>query len=74
MANERIVRKFRRCGKEFEQMLRPKLNTISASSDGYVLHSFCERCRNDNRRHYHECDPRYAGVGGHGDVLGGHKF
>lgn len=69
MANELVVRKCRRCGKEFEQRLRPKLNTISASAEGYVLHSYCEHCRSVNRERFRACDPRYAGVGGHGTDL-----
>lgn len=67
--NPKVVRKCRRCRKEFEQRLRPKENTISAATDGYVLHSYCERCRSENRRHFRECDPRYGGVGGHGTVF-----
>ncbi len=65
----KVVRKCRGCRKEFEQTVRPRIYKMSAAEDAYVLHSYCERCRQKIKRRYRECDPRYSGVGGHGDVL-----
>jgi len=67
--NEKIVRKCRRCGRAFEQWKRPKMGTISASANAYVLHSYCERCRSANRSAARGVDPRYACIGGHGVAL-----
>ena len=66
-----IVKKCRRCGKMFEQEARPSLYAISAASDGYVLRSYCKSCAWVMKRAARACDPRYAEVGGHGDVLEG---
>jgi hypothetical protein len=49
------------------------LNSIASGSEAYVLHSFCPSCRWQNTRAARECDPRYAGVGGHGNVLAGER-
>ena len=64
-----IVKKCRRCGKMFEQEARPSLYAISAASDGYVLRSYCKSCAWVMKRAARACDPRYSGVGGHGDIL-----
>ncbi len=66
MANKIIVRKCRRCRRKFEQRERPGKYTISASSEAYVLHSFCPSCRWQNTRAARECDPRFSSIGGHG--------
>jgi hypothetical protein len=34
-----------------------------------VEHSYCESCRWKMKRAARACDPRYSGVGGHGDIL-----
>lgn len=73
MANDKIVRRCRRCGRVFEQRAKPSLNSISSGSEAYVLHSFCPSCRWQNTRAARECDPRYSGVGGHGNVLAGER-
>ncbi len=65
----KVVRKCRRCRKVFEQNERPGLYKISAAEEAYVQHSYCEKCRKKIKRSYRACDPRYAGVGGHGDYL-----
>ena len=66
---ERVVKKCRRCGEAFEQLLKPSPYKIAAGSDAYVLHSYCESCRKTTRARARDCDPRYAGVGGHGDLF-----
>ena len=73
MANDKIVRRCRRCGEKFAQRAKPSMNQISAGSEAYVLHSFCPSCRWQNARAARECDPRFADVGGHGDVLAGER-
>lgn len=65
----KVVRKCRRCGKVFEQDARPKITSISAHSDAYVLRSYCKSCAWAMKRAARACDSRYVGVGGHGDVL-----
>ena len=65
----KVVRKCRRCGKVFEQDARPSLYAISAASDGYVLRSYCKSCAWVMKRAARACDPRYAEVGGHCDIL-----
>ena len=65
----RLVRRCRRCGEEFVQDKRPSLVKISASSDAYVLRSYCPSCTWKMKRAARACDPRYSGVGGHGDIL-----
>ena len=65
----KIVKKCRRCGRPFEQAARPSLYKISANSDTYVLRSYCKSCEWVMKRAARACDPRYSGVGGHGDVL-----
>ena len=65
----RLVRRCRRCGEEFVQDKRPRLVKISASSDSYVLRSYCPSCTWKMKRAARLCDPRYVGVGGHGDIL-----
>lgn len=66
---EHVVKKCRRCGKAFSQLLKPSPYKVAAGSDAYVLHSYCENCRNHIRARARLCDPRYAGVGGHGDLF-----
>ncbi len=65
----RLVRRCRRCGEEFVQDKRPSLVKISASSDAYVLRSYCPSCTWKMKRAARACDPRDSGVGGHGDIL-----
>ena len=67
--NEKIVSRCRRCGRKIEQWKRPKPGAISASANAYVLHSYCESCRRENRNNARGVDPRYAGDGGHGTVF-----
>lgn len=64
----RIEKKCRRCGRVFEEKpLKPY--RMPTSDEGYVEHRFCPRCRGAQRRAARLFDPRYAGVGGHGDIL-----
>ena len=42
---------------------------VQASNESYVEHRYCESCRWKMKRAARACDPRYAGVGGHGDIL-----
>lgn len=65
----KIVRKCRKCGQPFEQTARPHLYKVSASSSPYVMRSYCPPCTSLISRAARLCDPRYVGVGGHGDVL-----
>lgn len=62
------VRTCRRCGRVFEEKpLKPY--RMPTSAEGYVEHRYCPRCRWAQKRAARLCDPRYAGVGGHGDIL-----
>ena len=64
----RDVRKCRRCGMVFEEKhLKPY--KMPTSDEGYVEHRYCPSCRWAQKRAARLCDPRYVGVGGHGDVL-----
>lgn len=63
----KVVKKCRRCGKVFVQTARPSRNKIDSAPDAYVLRSYCESCAWEMKRTAHLCDPRYVGVGGHGD-------
>ena len=64
----KIVKKCRRCGRTFEDA-RLSPYKVQGSDDGYVEHRYCPSCRWKQRRAARACDPRYAGVGGHGDIL-----
>lgn len=64
----KIVKKCRRCGRTFEEA-RLSPYKVQGSDDGYVEHRYCPSCRWKQRRAARACDPRYSGVGGHGDVL-----
>ena len=58
----------RRCGNVFEERyLKP--HKIPTSDEGFVEHRYCPSCRWAQKRAARLCDPRYVGVGGHGDVL-----
>ncbi len=64
----RIEKKCRRCWKVCEERyLKP--HKIPTSDEGFVGHRYCPSCRGAQRRAVRACDPRYVGVGGHGDVL-----
>lgn len=63
---EIVVRRCRRCGVKFMQYAKPKKGRASTGSSAYILHSYCPACRWRNRRAFHMCDPRFAGIGGHG--------
>ena len=64
----KIVKKCRRCGKVFEdKRLRPY--KMPNSDEGFVEHRYCPSCSWKMKRAARACDPRYVGVGGHGDVL-----
>ena len=54
----KIVKKCRRCGHTFEEKRLSPIK-VQASNESYVEHRYCARA----------CDPRYVGVGGHGDIL-----
>ena len=64
----KIVKRCRRCGRTFEEK-RLSLTKVANASEGYVEHRYCPSCRWKQRRAAQACDPRYVGVGGHGDVL-----
>jgi hypothetical protein len=64
----KIVKKCRRCGRTFEEA-RLSPYKVLGSDDGYVEHRYCPSCRWKQRRAARACDPRYSGVGGHGDIL-----
>ena len=64
----KVVKKCRRCGRTFEEA-RLSPYKVQGSDDGYVEHRYCPSCRWKQRRAARACDPRYAEVGGHGDVL-----
>lgn len=69
-ASAKVVKRCRRCGRTFEE--RPlSVKTISASNAPYYSHSYCPSCTWAMKRAMRSCDPRYVGVGGHGDVLDG---
>lgn len=68
MANEIIVRRCRRCGREFSQRVKPRVGVVSIASDAYVLRSYCPRCTWMQARAARECDPRWVTVGGHGEI------
>lgn len=68
MGNAKIVKKCRRCGKVFEE--KPmKPYRMPTSDEGYMEHRYCPSCRWAQKRAARLCDPRYVGVGGHGDIL-----
>ncbi|MBR4651843.1 MAG: hypothetical protein IKO72_00650 [Kiritimatiellae bacterium] len=66
---EKVVKRCRRCGTVFAQTARPRIYKISATAEAYTLFSYCYRCRRQMSRAARACDPRYTGVGGHGDIL-----
>ena len=69
-ASAKVVKRCRRCGRTFEE--RPmSVKTISASNSLYYSHRYCPSCTWAMKRAMRSCDPRYVGVGGHGDVLEG---
>ena len=64
----RIEKKCRRCGNVFkERYLKP--HKMPTSDEGFVEHRYCPSCRWVMKRAARACDPRYSGVGGHGDIL-----
>lgn len=68
MGNAKIVKKCRRCGHTFEE--KPmKPYRMPTSDEGYVEHRYCPSCSWEMKRAARACDPRYSGVGGHGDIL-----
>lgn len=69
-ASAKVVKRCRRCGRTFEE--RPmSVKTISASNSPYYSHRYCPSCTWAMKRAMLSCDPRYVGVGGHGDILEG---
>ena len=67
-ASAKVMKKCRRCGRTFEE--RPISNTtISASDATYFSHRYCPSCTWAMKRVARICDPRYASVGGHSDIL-----
>ena len=64
----KVVKRCRRCGRVFEEK-RLSLYKISTGDGGYVEHRYCQACRWLQKRAARACDPRYTGVGGHGDIL-----
>ena len=47
------------CGEKFAAVQKCKYNPPR----------FCPACKAEKKRAARACDPRYTGVGGHGDVL-----
>ena len=69
-APKKVVKKCHRCGRTFVE--RPmSVKTISASNAPYYSHRYCPSCTWAMKRAMRSCDPRYVGVGGHGDILEG---
>ncbi len=69
-ASAKVVKRCHRCGRTFEE--RPmSRNGISVSPSYYFTHRYCQSCTWAMKRAMRSCDPRYVGVGGHGDVLDG---
>ena len=64
----KIVKKCRRCGREFEEKRLSPIK-VQASNESYVEHRYCPSCSWKMKRAARACDPRYSGVGGHGDIL-----
>lgn len=69
-ASAKVVKKCRRCGRTFVERPMPS-TTISAANAPYFSHRYCPSCTWAMQRAARTCDPRYVGVGGHGDVLDG---
>lgn len=59
-----IVKKCRRCGKEFRQSAKVHLNHDTTFTD----YSYCENCRRRNALAARSCDSRWAAIGGHGGL------
>ena len=64
----KVVKKCRRCGHTFEEKRLSPIK-VQASNEGYVLRSYCKSCAWVMKRAARACDPRYAEVGGHCDIL-----
>jgi len=64
------TKRCRRCGRTFEEKPMPK-TSASASNEAYIDHRFCPSCTWQMKRAARLCDPRYAGVGGHGAITAG---
>ena len=64
----KIVKKCRRCGHTFEEKRLSPIK-VQASNESYVEHRYCPSCSWKMKRAARACDPRYSGVGGHGDIL-----
>ena len=61
------VKKCRRCGRTFaEKPLRA--NRVPPTS-ALFSHSYCPSCTWAMKRAASACDPRFAGVGGHGEIV-----
>ena len=69
-AYKKCVKKCHRCGRTFEERPMPT-TTISAANAPYFSHRYCPSCTWAMKRAARSCDPRYSGVGGHGDILDG---
>lgn len=65
----KVVKRCRRCGRSFVERPMPKRTCSSLSA--LYSHRYCPSCTWAMKRAMRSCDPRYVGVGGHGDVLEG---
>ena len=68
-ASAKVVKKCHRCGRTFVERPMPKRTCSSLSA--LYSHRYCPSCTWAMKRAMLSCDPRYVGVGGHGDVLDG---
>lgn len=68
-ASAKVVKKCHRCGRTFVERPMPKRTCSSLSA--LYSHRYCPSCTWAMKRAMRSCDPRYVGVGGHGDVLDG---
>ena len=68
-ASAKVVKKCRRCGRTFVERPMPKRTCSSLSA--LYSHRYCPSCTWAMKRAMRSCDPRFAGVGGHGDILEG---
>ena len=65
----KVVKRCHRCGRTFVERPMPKRTCSSLSA--FYSHRYCPSCTWAMKRAMRSCDPRYVGVGGHGDVLDG---
>lgn len=66
-ASAKVVKKCHRCGRTFVERPMPKRTCSSLSA--LYSHRYCPSCTWAMKRAARICDPRYASVGGHSDIL-----